>query len=72
MVRRLRRSPPCPRYTQSSSSEFYGKMSVVGERTYGSVPADFGEDVSSFGPEDLYIGWRSGDALERSARTRST
>ena len=25
--------------------------------------AEFGADVSSFGPEDLYIGWRSGDSL---------
>jgi hypothetical protein len=46
-----------------SSSELYGKISVVGERTYGSVPAAFGSDVSSFGPEDLYIGWRSGKSL---------
>ena len=42
----------------------YGKVSVVGERTYGSVPAAFGTDVSSFGPEDLSIGWRSGDSIE--------
>ena len=47
-------------YTLASSSEIYGKLSAVGERTYGSVPAEFGQDVSSFGPEDLYIGWRSG------------
>ena len=47
-------------YTTSSSSVIYGKVSVVGERTYGSVPEAFGQDVSSFGPEDLYIGWRSG------------
>jgi hypothetical protein len=51
-------------YTLASSSEIYGKLSAVGERTYGSVPAAFGEDVSSFGPEDLYIGWRSGKAFE--------
>ena len=50
-------------YTLASSSEIYGKVSAVGERTYGSVPAAFGEDVSSFGPEDLSIGWRSGKAL---------
>jgi hypothetical protein len=50
-------------YTLASSSELYGKVSAVGERTYGSVPASFGADVSSFGPEDLYIGWRSGKAL---------
>jgi hypothetical protein len=50
-------------YTLRSSSEVYGKLSAVGERTYGSVPPVFGVDVSSFGPEDLYIGWRSGKAL---------
>jgi Alginate export len=47
----------------ASSSEIYGKVSAVGERTYGSVPELFGIDVSSFGPEDLYIGWRSGTSL---------
>jgi Alginate export len=51
------------RYTLASSSEFYGKISGVGERTYGSVPAQFGQDVSSFQAEDLHIGWRSGKAL---------
>jgi hypothetical protein len=51
-------------YTLSSSSAVYGKLSAVGERTYGSVPAAFGEDVSSFQIEDLYIGWRSGKSLE--------
>jgi hypothetical protein len=50
-------------HTLASSSEIYGKISAVGERTYGSVPAVFGTDVSSFGPEDLYIGWRSGKSL---------
>jgi hypothetical protein len=51
------------RYRLRSSGELYGKLSAVGERTYGSVPAEFGEDVSSFGPEDLSIGWRSGAML---------
>ena len=50
-------------YKTESSGEIYGKVSVVGERTYGSVPADFGADISSFGPEDAYLGWRSGDSL---------
>jgi Alginate export len=50
-------------YVTGSAGVIYGKVSVVGERTYGSVPAEFGADVSSFGPEDLYIGWRSGDSL---------
>jgi hypothetical protein len=52
-------------YTLASSSEIYGKISAVGERTYGSVPPAFGRDVSSFGPEDLSIGWRSGTSIER-------
>lgn len=47
----------------SSGSQIYGKASVVGERTYGSVPRVFGEDVSSFGPDDLFVGWRSGSSL---------
>ena len=50
-------------YTFASTSQLYGKLSAVGERTYGSVPADFGFDVSSFGPEDLSIGWRSGKSI---------
>ena len=50
-------------YTLPSSAQLYGAVSAVGERTYGSVPILYGRDVSSFGPEDLYIGWRSGDSL---------
>jgi hypothetical protein len=51
-------------YTTSSSSQIYGKVSAVGERTYGSMPEVFGADVSSFGPEDLFIGWRSGKSID--------
>jgi hypothetical protein len=51
-------------YTLASSSVLYGKISGVGERTYGSVPDQFGTDVSSFQAEDLFIGWRSGKSLE--------
>ena len=50
-------------WTLPSKSQIYGKISAVGERTYGSVPPAFGADVSSFGPEDLFVGWRSGTAL---------
>jgi len=50
-------------YRLASSSEIYGKVSAVGERTYGSVPGAFGTDVSSFQAEDLSIGWRSGNSL---------
>jgi len=50
-------------FTLASSSQIYGKVSGVGERTYGSVPAVFGRDVSSFQAEDLAIGWRSGKSM---------
>lgn len=50
-------------YTFGSSSQLYGKVSAVGERTYGSTPPAFGFDTSSFGAEDLAIGWRSGKTL---------
>src|SRR5580765_5582918 len=50
-------------YKLASSSEFYGKVSVVGERTYGSAPELYGPDVSSFSPEDASIGWRSGKSI---------
>jgi Alginate export len=51
-------------YTTSSSSQIYGKVSAVGERTYGASPSLVGGDANSFGVEDLYIGWRSGKSLE--------
>jgi len=49
-------------YTFDSTSQLYGKVSAVGERTYGSVPEPFGQDVSSFQVEDLSVGWRSGES----------
>jgi hypothetical protein len=50
-------------YTLSNSSQLYGKVSGVGERTYGAAPTLVGEDHSSFDVEDLYVGWRSGNSL---------
>jgi hypothetical protein len=50
-------------YRFANSSEMYGKVSVVGERTYGAAPGFIGPDISSFGPEDLSIGWRSGKSV---------
>ena len=50
-------------YTFSSSSELYGKVSAVGERTYGAAPGSVGPDLSSFQAEDLSIGWRSGKSV---------
>lgn len=44
-------------------SEFYGKISVVGERTFNTPPSLVGEDASSFLQEDMYVGWRSGKSL---------
>ncbi len=52
-------------FETKAASEFYGKLSAVGERTYGEAPGSVGPDVSSFGIDDLAIGWRSGDALKR-------
>lgn len=51
-------------YTSSESWQFYGKVSGVGERTYGAAPSLVGEDASSFNVEDLHIGWRSGGENE--------
>jgi hypothetical protein len=47
----------------ASSSEFYGKVSAAGERTYGASPAAFGGDASSFQVDDLSFGWRSGKSV---------
>ena len=47
-------------HTSDGGGEWYGKISGVGERTFGAAPPLVGGDASSFGVEDLYIGWRSG------------
>ena len=44
-------------------SEVYGRVSVVGERTFSAPPPLVGTEATSFGPEDLYVGWRSGTSL---------
>jgi len=44
--------------------ELYGAISAVGERTYAAPPPLVGNEASSFQVEDLYLGWRSGDALK--------
>jgi hypothetical protein len=49
--------------TLGNSSELYGKASGVGERTYGSAPLLVGRDISSFQADDLFAGWRSGNAF---------
>ena len=51
-------------YTLASKSQIYGKVSGVGERTYGASPSLVGGDASSFNVEDLYLGWRSGTSIE--------
>jgi hypothetical protein len=45
------------------TGELYGAASVVGERTFGAPPPLVGAEASSYQPEDLYIGWRSGNSL---------
>jgi len=44
-------------------STIYGAASAVGERTFSAPPPLVGTEAASFGPEDLYIGWRSGTTL---------
>ena len=44
-------------------STIYAAASVVGERTFSAPPPLVGTEAASFGPEDLYIGWRSGTTL---------
>ena len=44
--------------------ELYGAINAVGERTYAAPPPLVGNEASSFQVEDLYIGWRSGTALD--------
>ena len=62
-------SRPCRAVTDwHRRVEIYGKVSAVGERTYGTRPTMFGDDVSSFQVEDLSFGWRSGKSIG-SART---
>ncbi len=51
-------------FTTKSQWQLEGKVSVVGERTYGAAPTLVGEDASSFKPEDLAFTVRSGKALD--------
>ena len=50
-------------YTTASSAQIYGKLSAVGERTFSAPPPLVGGEASSFGVEDAYLGWRSGNSL---------
>ena len=47
----------------SGGSELYGALTGVGERTWNAPPPLVGDEASSFGVEDAYIGWRSGSSL---------
>jgi len=57
-------------YKMSDSSEIYGALTAVGERTYGAGAQVVGDDAASFQVEDLYLGWRSGDVDLTVGRTR--
>jgi hypothetical protein len=50
--------------TFSDMSRLYGKLSVVGERTYAPREPAPSPIASSFAPEDMYIGWKSGKKWE--------
>jgi hypothetical protein len=43
--------------------ELYGKLSVVGQRTFGTSTQLASTEASSFQFEDAYVGWRSGKSL---------
>ncbi len=43
---------------------FFGKLSAVGARNFGTPPTLVGEEASSFLTEDLHVGWRSGKLLD--------
>src|SRR6187549_2222863 len=47
-------------FNNAGGSQWYGKISAVGEGTYSDAPDLVGGHATSFGVEDLYIGWRSG------------
>jgi hypothetical protein len=57
-------------YKMSDSSEIYGSLTAVGERTYGAGAQIVGDDASSFQIEDAYLGWKSGDVDLTLGRTR--
>jgi hypothetical protein len=50
-------------YTSSRSWQLWGKLSAVGEGTFGQPPDVVGGNASSFRIEDLALGFRSGAAL---------
>jgi hypothetical protein len=50
-------------HSLQKGSAFFGKLSVVGARTFSAPPTLVGEDASSFMVEDVYVGWRSGTSL---------
>ncbi len=57
-------------YKLNGSSEIYGAVTAVGERTFGAGAQIVGDEASSFDIEDLYLGWRSGDLDFTVGRTR--
>jgi hypothetical protein len=50
-------------YKMSDSSQVYGKITGVGERTWGGAPTLVGDDANSYELDDAYIGWRSGTSI---------
>ncbi len=50
-------------YTTASTWQLWGRLSAVGQGTYGAAPTPAGGDASSFHAEDLAFGVRSGRAL---------
>ena len=53
----------------TGKSEFFGKLSFAGERTFAAPPPVVGEEASSFQIDEGYLGWRSGTAIGSSENT---
>ena len=52
-------------YDFGAGGRLWGRVSAVGERTYGDLPSEIGLAVHSFEVEDLAAGWKSGTAISR-------
>ena len=72
VVRGLRQAGAVGSYTLASSSEIYGKVSAVGERTYGSAPAAVRRRTSRRSGRGSLHRLAIRTVARRSARTRST
>jgi hypothetical protein len=50
-------------YAVDNGSAVFGKLSIVGARTFSAPPGIVGESASGYHAEDIYLGWRSGTSV---------